>query len=122
MQTEKYLLLGMVDAVEYRIKRGQEGRDKTRVESLRAVNPGVEVYSLDDKHSEVQIRLERLPNNSLREDRTPLPFHMQASFADPRRMFKTLEAKFEGIAPIKFLKVILDYFFSPVREEFFRFF
>ena len=111
MPDENCLLLGMVDADEYRLKRGQEGRDKTRVDAMRSRFPNTIVYTLDDKHAEVQVRWERV-KSSLRRIETPLPFHIQANINDSRRLFTTIKSKI-GFSK-RFKLVILDYFFSPV--------
>lgn len=88
------LLLGVVFATEQRAKRGQEYRDRVRCEAMERL--GYQVKTLDNKHADKD-----------------LPKHCTANFSDTRRMMKSMEGKWPGE---KFDHVILDYFFSPVRN------
>ena len=91
---EKVLLLGMVYARQAtEPKRGQEYRDRVRCEAVESL--GRRVYTLDDKHSDIDI-----------------PEHCRANFADARRMFASIRTKWEG--SLSFKEIVLDYFFSPV--------
>jgi hypothetical protein len=92
---ESVLLLGMVFAhTATEPKRGQEFRDRVRCEAVNKL--GYQVYTLDDKHEDIDIEE-----------------HCDANFADPRRMIKKMKNKWNDT--IKFNHVILDYFFSPVK-------
>jgi hypothetical protein len=95
-QEEKnVLLLGMVFAHQAtEPKRGQEFRDRVRCEALG--NLGYKIYTLDDKH----------------DDRI-IEEHCRANFADTRRMMQSIKNKWSDIS---FEHIILDYFFSPVRD------
>lgn len=89
------LLLGVVFAAKdtsSKPKRGQGFRDRVRCEALE--KHGYTVRSLDNKH-----------------DDTGLPNHVTANFADPRRMLRSMAAKWGSE---KYEHIILDYFFSPV--------
>jgi hypothetical protein len=67
------LLLGMVYSGETEPKRGQEYRDRVRINALEKT--GVMVYTLDDKHSENQAKSGR---------------HWQTNFSDSRRMLQSM--------------------------------
>jgi hypothetical protein len=91
----KVLLLGMVFATELRPnKRGQEYRDRVRCEALE--NRGFDVRTLDNKHCDKDLRK-----------------HCHASFTDFRRMKTNMREKW---GETTFDHLILDYFFSPVRN------
>ena len=91
---KRALLLGMVFALEQKLNRGQEGRD--RVRCLAMENRGFVVNTLDDKHVQQRAMSGR---------------HCCTSFTD-RHMVKALENQL-GIG-MKFDFVFPDYFFSPV--------
>ena len=78
--------------------RGQGFRDGVRSKALE--DTGYTVKSLDNKHSE---------DVKLGEE-----IHCNANFADARRMSKALKSSFGD--DIVFDHIILDYFFSPVRD------
>lgn len=88
------LLLGMVFSEEQEPKRGQEYRDRVRCEAMEDL--GYKVFTLDNKHQDYVLGHGK---------------HCQANFADARRMFRSIKARW-GSA--KFDHIILDYFFSPV--------
>jgi len=93
---ETVLLLGMVFATEVRPTRGQEYRDRVRCEALE--DHGFIVRTLDDKHF----------------DKAKQGKHCKANFCSTRRMLISMAASmWEGSS---FDHVILDYFFSPVRN------
>ena len=67
-------------------------RDYVRLKQLE--RSGYQVRSADDKHADEH-----------------LPKHARANFADTRRFFRVLDAKFPDE---QFDVVVLDYFFSPI--------
>lgn len=91
-QRKNALLLGMVYSEETVPKRGQEYRDRVRCIALERL--GYNVYTLDNKHSDVGLQQ-----------------HCNANFSDCRRMMRSIESKWGNI---QFDGVFLDYFFSPV--------
>lgn len=94
------LLLGMFNSTEETPKHGQF-RDRIRCEALEKY---YDVYTLDNKHDSKNLL-------EVKKGR-----HCQASFNDTRRMkMDILQTWGETI---KFDVIILDYFFSPVRQVF----
>jgi hypothetical protein len=96
MEKKNALLLGMVYSEEFVPKRGQEFRDRVRCVALE--KHGYDVMTLDNKHDKSK--------NSLGK-------HCMASFTDARRMSRSMQAQWGSI---NFDEIILDYFFSPVRQ------
>ena len=91
--TIKYaLVLGMFFGAEAPPGYGQPFRDFVRIVELEKL--GFRVRSTDDKHSDIDF-----------------PNHCNANFADSRRFFPQIAAKFSGV---RFSVMFLDYFFCPI--------
>lgn len=110
----RVLCLGMVYSDEFSANRGQEFRDRVRLEFLESLgytsrshyqlttcllahSVGYDAYSLDDKHDE--------------NYRCIIGKHCQANFADTRRMHMSINTAWGD--NVSFDYIILDYFFSP---------
>ena len=103
----------MVRAEEFRTTiMGQEGRDRTRCDAMELL--GWDIFTADNKHSEIQRRKERVPHKKstkLIELLTDLPKHCDTNFAIPRFFFTNLRSRFG--ATIRVQLIVVDYFFCP---------
>jgi len=94
-KTKDILLLGMVYSTNnLKPSRGQEYRDKVRINSLLSI--GYNVYSIDNKH-----------DNEINKDNR----HCRSDFSGTRRLLKDVHNQWPEIS---FDVIVLDYFFSPV--------
>lgn len=77
---------------------GQEWRDQKRLNSLSEKFNFI-VYSMDDKHHSI------------------IGKHCDANFNNPRRMMKSIKDQNVFKINLGAKNIILDYFFSPVRNK-----
>jgi hypothetical protein len=104
-------LLGMVFSKRYEPERGQLYRDRERCEEMNSRN--FRVISIDNAHEDLYLDDIRKTGKNKRE--IFLENHVCGDFSNTRRLFKSIRDKFGS--SIRFKKLFLDYFFSPVSRR-----